>query len=563
MELAALPLTANQKVDRRALPAPELRPAVRRGPRTAAEEILCGLFAEVLGLGRVGIDDNFFALGGDSIVSIQLVSRARRAGLIITPRAVFQQQTVAELAAVATVAPETVPALSDLRLVSLTPEEIEGLERRYPQIEDVLPLSPLQEGLLFHALYDSQATDLYTVQLVVGLAGALDSELLEAAVAALVQRHSVLRAAFQHENLSRPVQVIVPQVRVPWRATDLSAMPEAQRVAQLESLLAEDRGERFDLSAAPILRCMLIRVGSDEHRLVLTNHHILMDGWSLPILVRELLTLYAHKAGDSALPRVTPYRDYLAWLARQDRAEAIAAWRSALAGLEQPTRLLARTVEHAPVAPEQLALNLSAPLTAVLMQRVREHSLTLNTIVQAVWGILLGRLSGRDDVVFGITVAGRPPDITGVEAMVGLFINTVPVRLQLPPAKPLLALLLDLQDNQSRLFAHQHLGLAEIQGLAGLGDLFDTLVVFENYPVDRSGVSTDAAGLQVSHVTGHDATHYPLTLMAVPGETLELRFDYRGDLFDRASIEALSGRLVRLLEAVVGSRSRRSGGSTF
>ena len=179
--------------------------------------------------------------------------------------------------------------------------------------------------------------------------------------------------------------------------------------------------------------------------------------------------------------------------------------------------------------------------------------------MQAVWAILLGRLTGRDDVVFGITVAGRPPDIAGVEAMVGLFINTVPVRLRLPPAKPLLALLRDLQDNQSRLFAHQHLGLAEIQGLAGLGDLFDTLVVFENYPVDRSSVSTDAAGLQVSHVTGHDATHYPLTLMAVPGEELELRFDYRGDLFERASIESLSGRLMRLLEAVAAEPEQAIG----
>ena len=273
----------------------------------------------------------------------------------------------------------------------------------------------------------------------------------------------MLRAGFQHDGLARPVQVIVPHVRIKWYSIDLSSFHEAEREDRLTHLLTQDRRERFDLSAAPILRCTLIRVGSDEHQLMPTNHHILMDGWSLPILVRELLALYADKADAGALPRLTPYRDYLAWLARQDRIAAIAAWREVLAGLEQPTRLVEHEVERARRDPEELTLSVGTALTATLTQRARDNGVTLNTIVQAVWGILLGRLTGRDDVVFGITVAGRPPEIAGIEAMVGLFINTVPVRLRLPPAKPLLALLTDLQESQSRLIAHQHVGLAEIQ----------------------------------------------------------------------------------------------------
>ena len=181
----------------------------------------------------------------------------------------------------------------------------------------------------------------------------------------------------------------------------------------------------------------------------------------------------------------------------------------------------------------------------------RAQGLTLNTFVQAAWAILLGRLTGRDDVIFGVTVAGRPPEIAGIETMVGLFINTLPLRIQLPPAKPLLQLLKELQDSQSRLIAHQHLGLAEIQSLAGLGDLFDTLIVFENYPVDRAGLAADPGGLRLTHVEGYDAAHYPLTLAAIPGPSLQLRFDYRPDLFEQATAEAIAGRLIRLFEAAV------------
>ena len=224
----------------------------------------------------------------------------------------------------------------DLPLVALSQGEIETLERRYPQLEDVLPLSPLQEGLLFHALYDARAPDLYTVQLVLSLAGRLDVAALRTAAQALVQRHASLRAGFRHEDLGRPVQIIVPRVALPWRSLDLSLLEDADRAARLAEILAQDRAERFDLGAPPLLRFTLIRLSGDEHRLVLTNHHILMDGWSMPVLVRELLTLYAQQGDTAALLRVTPYRDYLAWLAAQDRAAALAAWREALAGLEEP-----------------------------------------------------------------------------------------------------------------------------------------------------------------------------------------------------------------------------------
>src|SRR5208337_1852284 len=191
-------------------------------------------------------------------------------------------------------------------------------------------------------------------------------------------------------------------------------------------------------------------------------------------------------------------------------------------------------------------------------EQARRHGLTPNTLIQTAWAVLLGRLLGRDDVVFGVTVAGRPPEIAGIDRMVGLFINTLPLRVKLPPAKPLLELLREVQDNQSKLMAHQHLGLAEIQSAVGLGELFDTLVVFQNYPLDDSSTA-DAGGLRLASVSGHDATHYPLALMAIPGEQLGLRLDHRPDLFDRASVEALAGRFIRLLEAAVAQPERAIG----
>ncbi|HEY2417434.1 MAG TPA: condensation domain-containing protein, partial [Steroidobacteraceae bacterium] len=412
--LPQLPLTPNGKLDRKALPAPELSPSgLRRAPRSPQEDILCTLFAELLGVERVGIDDNFFELGGDSIVSIQLVSRARKAGLVITPREVFQHQTVEHLAAVARPAPSELAASgrtpSDVPLVALSQAELERLESKYPDLEEVLPLTPLQEGLLFHALYDAQAADVYTVQLALDFTGVLEEEVLQASVRTLLQRHSSLRAGFEHEELGRPVQIVRPGADPVWRKIDLTSLSAADRERRVAELLSEDRAQRFDVASSPLWRCLVIRLAVEQHRVVLSSHHLLTDGWSVPILVQELFTLYAHHADAAALPRVTPYRDYLGWLAAQDRAAAVAAWQDALAGLEEASRLAPHDRGRAAVASEQTSLALSETLTAALTQQARLHGVTLNTVLQAAWGILLGRLSGRDDVVFGVTVSGRPP----------------------------------------------------------------------------------------------------------------------------------------------------------
>src|SRR6202047_4567432 len=319
----------------------------------------------------------------------------------------------------------------------------------------------------------------------------------------------------------------------------------------MSAVVDRARPERVDLDTPPLLRFPLRRIADSEHRLILTCHHLLLDGWSGPILVRELLALYAHAGDAGVLPPVRPYRDYLSWLARQDRAAAVSGWRELLEGLQEPTHVSAGITKVASPAPQQLMLAVDEQLTKALSEQGRRHGLTLNTFLQTAWAIVLGQLVGRDDVVFGVTLAGRPPELAGVERMVGLFINTLPLRVKLPAAKPLLEVLKAVQDTQSSVLGLQYLSLAEIQSAIGLGELFDTLVVFENYPVEVTSASLTAGELRLTGVSGHDATHYPLGLMALPGERLRLRLDYRPDLFERASVAGIGERLIRVLRAAV------------
>ena len=448
---------------------------------------------------------------------------------------------------------------SDLPLVSLDQDQIEELEASTPGgLAEVWPLPPLQEGLLFHALYDAQAPDVYTVQHFFDLEGRPDPVRLRAAGQALLDRHVNLRAGFRTVGSGQAVQVIPAEVVLPWRETDLSGQPDPQAAGR--ELAAAEREQRFDLTAPPLLRFTLARLGVDRWRLVVTGHHLLMDGWSMPVLGRELLALY--RAGTQAqLPRVTPYREYLAWLGRQDTDTAAAAWARALAGLEEPT-LLAPGADRTqlPVRPQNLDTDLPAGLAAALEQHARAQAVTMNTVLQATWGLLAGALTGRDDVVFGTVVAGRPPELPGVETMLGLFINTVPVRVRLDPAVTAGQLWARQQDQQAQLLAYHFLGLAQIQRAAGPGAVFDTLVVYENFPRDPAGLAAQDPGqdpLRVTGAGGHTAAHYPLTLAVLPGSGLRLRLTYRPDLFSADVAGQIAGRLVRVLEQVAADPGLR------
>lgn len=416
-------------------------------------------------------------------------------------------------------------------------------------VEDVWPLSPLQEGLLFHAALDDRGgPDVYTVQAVLALDGPVDAVRLRASWEALVARHAALRAGFRHVSGAQMVQVIAREVTLPWREEDVSGLPLQEATAAADRMAGEELGRRFDLAAAPLLRIALVKLAEDRHWMVVTSHHVLMDGWSMPVVMSELSALYAAGGDASGLPPTASYRDYLAWLNRQDKHRARDVWRAELAGLDAPTLVAPADLTRLPDSGFVLT-DLSEELTAGLVSLARGHGLTLNTVVQGAWAVVLSQLAGRTDVVFGATVSGRPAELPGVETMVGLLINTLPVRVPLDGRQPAVEMLTALQERQAGLIAHQHLGLPEVQRLGGPGAVFDILVVYENFPHAPGKPGSEGLSMRPAKLS-RDTAHYPFTLVVAPGDRLHIKLDHQLELFDRGTAEAVLGRLIRVLEQI-------------
>ncbi|MFH9426616.1 amino acid adenylation domain-containing protein, partial [Streptomyces sp. NPDC017529] len=446
---------------------------------------------------------------------------------------------------------------SDFPLLALGQEKVTDLEATVPELADIWPLSPLQEGLLFHAAYDAAGPDVYESQWQLELTGRLDAARLRRSWEALVARHDVLRAGFHRLATGTAVQVVRREVPLRWAEADVSGLPAGESAAEVERLAAEQRAERLDLSDAPLLRLLLIRLpdgregaAGSRHRLVLTSHHVLLDGWSMPVLVDEMTAIYAASGDASGLPRAASYREYLAWLARQDKQAARDAWRAELAGSEEPTLVAPADPGRRPAVPEECWAEVSEEITYGLSEFARTNGLTMNTVLQGAWALVLARLTGRTDVVFGTTVSGRPPELPGVETMVGLLINTLPVRVSLDAEQPLLELLTCLQERQANLLEHQHLGLPEVQRSAGPGAVFDVLFAYGNHP-EPSAVPAGADALSVGVLGATDTVHYPLGLNIAPGPRLQLHFVYQSDLLGTEIVEALAGRLMRVFEQLI------------
>ncbi|CDR01299.1 non-ribosomal peptide synthetase [Streptomyces iranensis] len=415
-----------------------------------------------------------------------------------------------------------------------------------PVVEDVLPLSPLQEGILFHSRMEREAHRLYVAQLTVDLHGPLDRELLKTSADALLRRNANLRTVLTHRRSGEPIQVVRRDMPLAWEHIDLRALgPQAEeRAAQLTD---EDWARGVDVQRPPLLRFTLITLGTNRHRLLVTAHHLLLDGWSFALLLRELFTLYEHRGAPSALPPARPYRDYLAWLGKQDRAAAERGWRTALDGIHEPTYLAPAGGTPAHPLPDDVAVRLTEEATSALMDQARRSGLLLTSMLQGAWAVLLGAATGQDDVVFGSTVSGRSAELPGADAMIGMLINTVPVRVRLDPAAPLHEVCARIRDQRAGLLVHDHLGLTEMQRLTGSPvALFDTNVVFDNFPMSDNVLDLPDAGLEAD-IAFRDTTHFPLTLVVEPGERLGLRLNHRSELLDRTRVKALGARLVWLL----------------
>ncbi|MDT5224315.1 MAG: hypothetical protein QOG19_1722, partial [Mycobacterium sp.] len=440
---------------------------------------------------------------------------------------------------------------SDIAPAKLSQQQIDEL-RQHHEVADILPLTPLQQGLLFHASTAQGSDDAYVVQLDIGLSGALDRQRLRDAVHTVVGRHPHLAARF-HRQFDEPVQVIPTDAAPAWRYVETDADDDVDDVGVVEyvrQLCAAERAAVCELADEPAFRVALIRTAPDRHRLVLTNHHIVMDGWSLPILIGEILAGYQ----GLRLPAAVPYRRFVSWLADRDRAAAEAAWREVLAGFDTPT-LIGSPHGLGRGTPGAASFQVPDAITQAVGELARSQHTTVNTVLQGAFAQLLCSLTGRHDVVFGTTVSGRPAEESGMESMVGLLINTVPVRANITPATTATHLIDQLRGAYSDTLEHQHLALSEIHRATGHDQLFDTLFVYQNYPVDPAAlVSTDE--ITVTGFNSREYTHYPLTVVAQPGAELGLRVEYDTDLFDAAGIEALIERLQRVLLAMTTDPQR-------
>ncbi|GAA1855041.1 hypothetical protein GCM10009836_38870 [Pseudonocardia ailaonensis] len=441
---------------------------------------------------------------------------------------------------------------SDFPLVTATQADVERWEGAHPGLSDVWPLSPLQEGLLFHTLLSAGApdaaggpgaagTDVYLVQTMLDLTGDVDPGRIRAGAQALLDRHPALRVAFGTDADGAPVQVVTDGMPVAFTHVDVGT-----DAAELDRLVALDRATRMDPATGPLIRFVLLTTGPDRARLLVSAHHLLLDGWSTPVVLGDLAAL----CGGAVLPPARSYRDFLAWLAGRDADTSLRAWVGALDGLDEPTLVAGPAAARPDGLPDRVEGALGAVAWEAVSALARREGVTPNTVVQVAWGLLLAELTGRTDVAFGATVSGRPPELPGVGEMVGIFINTLPVRVRLRPTETARELLRRVQAEQTRLLDHQRTGLGAIQQAVGIDELFDTLTVFESYPANPAEDAGPAGGPSMKDVSAADATHYPLTLSARVGSTLELALDHLGDVLDVHG--GATAVLERLLDTVAG-----------
>ncbi|MCG8416661.1 MAG: amino acid adenylation domain-containing protein [Proteobacteria bacterium] len=422
-------------------------------------------------------------------------------------------------------------------------------------IVDIYRLSPMQEAMLSSALRTPESSA-YFNQLSCHLTGDLRPDLLKDSWRYLVARHPVLRASFHWEELESPVSVVHDTVDLPWCELDWRDMGESERIERWAELIRTDRERGFRIDRPPLMRCQLIHWEQCTYRFVWSHHHLLLDGWCLGLIVEELFQVY-QSLRDGVEPRlqsVRPYREFILWLQKQSQGDAEAFWRQELDGLGSPTTLnmagvAAHVSRHAPNAYQELRVELSAAQSGALTELARHSRITPNTVVLGAWALLLRRYTGQTDIVFGTTVSGRPPELSGVERMLGVFINSVPSRIAVDDKRPLVPWLQDIHLEHAERERHGHTALNDIRRYSQIGNdqpLFESLVIFMNYPLDVS--ATQSLGdVTVDHVRIFDQTDLPLTVQVVPGDRWSVELIYDSGRFEAGAMNRLVGHLKELL----------------
>jgi hypothetical protein len=452
---------------------------------------------------------------------------------------------------------------SDFALVKLTERQLERLQKAYGGIADIYPLSPIQQGMLFHSLL-KPGDGTYLTQFVCELTGNLNKETFRAAWQHVVNSHSALKACFEAEIVSdEPVQVIANSVDLNFHYDDWSGATGAEREHRLREFLKQDRERDINLKAAPLMRFALFQTEPFCNIFIWSSHHLLMDGWSLPIILKDIFAAY-ERIQHSHQPQIKPgrpYKNYIGWLKAQERRDAEAFWSHLLAGFTAPVSLRnlqsTATIRKAEEFIEQ-EIRLPRTVTELLQAVARKHQLTLSALVHAAWALLLSSYAGTRDVVFGMVVSGRPAEIADVESMVGVFINTLPIRTHVTGEADLVPWVKELQMQQAEISQHSHVPLAQVQAWSELPRrtrLFESILVFENYPDIEAArwLNGSPDGIQISNVRALERSNYPITVWVMPGREISLKIGYDASHLDSAKMTDLLDDYRALLESMAAN----------
>ena len=574
--LDAVPHMPNGKLDLQALPAPD-----RQGdapsyvaPGNAVERALAETWQNVLKLPRVGIHDDFFALGGDSIVALLMIAQLKQHGVLLKPQQIFEQPTIAELAVLAELFDadsaaaiplegviESAQATSSERaaFAPLSTAELRSLGLDASTIEDVYPMTPMQHGILLHSMLGA-GTGIYHMQDVYRINTAVDRDVLRKAWAHVLRQHPTLRTGFFISEERGAIQIVFNEVEPVCEFLDWQTRSPEEQMKALEDLLRAERERGFELAQPPLVRARLVQMGPSLSYFVRSNHHILMDAWCHPLLLRDLLLCYRALLADEVpqLPPAPPYRAYIEWLQDQDLPAAQAFWKAELQDFEHATPLgssaLPDSAGDTNDEVRECYFDLSRADTARLVALAKELRITPNTIVQGAWALTLAMHAGHEDVLFGVTTSGRPAELPYAQSMLGLFIQSIPLRVRIDRAKSVGAWLQQLFRKNAELRRFEHLPLVDIRQCSDIrfGPLFHSLFVFENAPAEAF-VRAEGQALQVEDAGSRVHTNYPLTVMVVPGEAYRLHISYNSTLLARAEVELL---LKHLRSAVMSTLAK-------
>ncbi|HEY0607598.1 MAG TPA: amino acid adenylation domain-containing protein, partial [Herpetosiphonaceae bacterium] len=433
---------------------------------------------------------------------------------------------------------------------------------RLKTIEDFYPLAPMQQGMLFHSLY-APSSGVYVEQLSCTLRGNLNVAAFERAWQQLVDRYPILRTGFVWEGLDEPVQMVHRRVTLPLEQQDWRGIAAPAQAVKLETFLQADKEQGFDVTRAPLLRLALFRIADDAYYFVWSFHHILLDGWSVSSLLEKAFAAYHANARGQEM-RLEPsrsYRDYIVWLRQQDQSRAEAFWRQMLDGISAPTRLGVDLAEPGKEGYAEEQLQLDAATSAALQSLARQQQITLSTLFQGAWALVLHRYSGDQQVVFGVTVSGRPPTLAGSETMIGLFINTLPLRVDVDPRASVRDWLQTLQQQQVEMRQYEYSSLVQVQGWSEIPrgtPLFDNILVFENYPMSAAAKEKGEL-LPISDIHFSEQSNYPLTVVVEPGTAITVKMSYDQRRFSTTTITRLLRHFQNALAGIVAAPEQPAG----